>query len=91
MGRTISGSKYKIPDGLPPLVWANEVWTTMDELGVSESEAKTIVAARYELQRERDIVAAGIVEAELTRALYEKLEEQPAVDKMVKQSRNKGF
>tara|TARA_R100001530_G_scaffold33644_4_gene26398 strand:- start:2225 stop:2431 length:207 start_codon:yes stop_codon:yes gene_type:complete len=67
MGRTISGSKYLIPSDMPPLAWANEVWNTMDELGVTESEAKTIVAARYE-----------------------KSEEQPAVDKMVKQSRNKG-
>jgi len=75
---------------MPPLVWANEVWNAMDELGVTESEAKTIVAARYEIQRERDIVAAGIVKAQLTRALYEKSKEQPAVDKMVKQSRNKG-
>ena len=47
MGRTISGSKNNIPGGLAPLAWANEVWEVMDEQGVSQNDAKGIVAARY--------------------------------------------
>ena len=47
MSRTISGSKNNIPDGLAPLEWANEVWSVMDEQGVGQDEAKSIVAARY--------------------------------------------
>ena len=47
MSRTISGSKNTIPGDLDPLEWANEVWSAMDELGVSQDRAKSIVAARY--------------------------------------------
>ena len=48
--------------------WANEVWAVMDEQGLSQNDAKIVVAARYAT----------------------KAEEQPTMDKMVKQSRNKG-
>ena len=68
MGRVISGNKNNIPGGLEPLEWANEVWAVMDDEGVSQNDAKVIVAARYA-----------------------KAEEQPTMDKMVKQSRNKGL
>ena len=47
MSRTISGSKNNTPGGLAPLEWANEVWSVMDEQGVSQNDAKVIVAARY--------------------------------------------
>jgi len=48
--------------------WAAKVWDVMDEQGVSQNEAKLIVAARYA-----------------------KAQGQPTVDKMVKESRNKGL
>ena len=66
MSRVISGNKNNVPGDLDPLAWANEVWALMDE-GVSQNDAKVIVAARYA-----------------------KAEEQPTMDKMVKESRNKG-
>ena len=47
MSRTISGSKKNLPGGLEPREWANEVWSVMDEQGVSQNDAKVIVAARY--------------------------------------------
>jgi hypothetical protein len=43
----MSGNKYDIPGGLEPLEWANEVWAVMDEQGLSQNDAKAIVAARY--------------------------------------------
>ena len=52
MSRTISGSKYNIPGDLEPLEWANEVWSVMDDQGVSEDKAKAIVAARYATKAE---------------------------------------
>jgi len=68
MVKVISGNRTQIPDGLEPMAWANLVWDTMTEQGVSQDEAKKIIAARYAT----------------------KAEERPMVDKMVKQSRNKG-
>ena len=68
MSRVISGSKGNVPGGLEPLEWANEVWAVMDEQGLSQNDAKVVVAARYAT----------------------KAEEQPAMDKMVRESRNKG-
>ena len=68
MSRVISGSKNNIPGDLEPLEWANEVWAVMDEEGVSQNDAKVIVAARYAT----------------------KAEEQPTMDRMVKESHNKG-
>tara|TARA_Y100000310_G_scaffold126291_1_gene125101 strand:- start:127 stop:330 length:204 start_codon:yes stop_codon:yes gene_type:complete len=47
MSRVISGSKGNVPGGLEPLEWANEVWAVMDDEGVSQNDAKAIVAARY--------------------------------------------
>ena len=47
MSRTISGSKTNIPGGLEPFEWANEVWNVMDEQGLSQNDAKVVVAARY--------------------------------------------
>jgi hypothetical protein len=67
MSRAISGNKHGIPGDLDPLAWANEVWAVMDEQGLSQNDAKIVVAARYA-----------------------KAEEQPTMDKMVKESRNKG-
>ena len=67
MSRTISGNKHGIPDDLNPLEWANEVWSVMDEQGLSQNDAKVVVAARYA-----------------------KAEEQPTMDRMVKESHNKG-
>ena len=64
----MAGNKGHIPDDLNPLEWANEVWAVMDEQGLSQNEAKVVVAARYA-----------------------KAEERPTLDKMVKQSRNKGM
>tara|TARA_Y100000310_G_scaffold274441_1_gene290463 strand:- start:844 stop:1080 length:237 start_codon:yes stop_codon:yes gene_type:complete len=78
MSRTISGSKNNIPGGLEPLEWANEVWSVMDERGVSQNDAKVIVAARY-----RRI--AAYVNA------IAKAREQPPRDKMVTTSSNKGI
>jgi len=66
--RVISGNKKNIPAGLDPMEWAAKVWDVMDEQGVSQNEAKLIVAARYA-----------------------KAQGQPTVDKMVKESRNKGL
>ena len=68
MSRVMSGNKYDIPGGLEPLEWANEVWSVMDEQGLSQNDAKVVVAARY----------------------ANKAEEQPTMDKMVRQARNKG-
>jgi len=67
MSRVISGSKGSVPGGLEPLEWANEVWAVMDEQGLTQNDAKVVVAARYA-----------------------KAEEQPTMDKMVRESRNKG-
>jgi len=67
MARAISGNKSRIPGGLELGEWAKEVWGVIDELGVTQEEAKAIVAARYA-----------------------KAEERPTMDKMVKDSRNKG-
>ena len=67
MGRTISGNKINIPGGLVARDWAEEVWAVMDEQGLSQNDAKVVVAARYA-----------------------KAEEQPTMDRMVKESRNKG-
>ena len=53
MSRTLAGSKNSIPGGLAPLEWANEVWSVMDEQGISENDAKVIVAARYAKAEER--------------------------------------
>jgi len=64
----MSGNKNNIPHGLEPMEWANEVWSVMDEQGLSQNDAKAVVAARYAT----------------------KAEEQPTMDKMVRQSRNKG-
>ena len=47
MGRAISGSKLNIPGGLAARDWAEEVWAVMDEQGLSQNDAKAIVAARY--------------------------------------------
>ena len=47
MSRAISGNKNNIPGGLELRVWANEVWSVMDEQGVGQNDAKVIVAARY--------------------------------------------
>ena len=47
MSRVISGSKNNIPGDLDALAWANEVWAVMDEQGLSQNDAKVIVAARY--------------------------------------------
>ena len=47
MGRAISGNKYNIPGGLELRDWADEVWAVMDEQGLSQNDAKVIVAARY--------------------------------------------
>jgi hypothetical protein len=47
MSRVMAGNKGHIPDDLNPLEWANEVWAVMDEEGVSQNDAKVIVAARY--------------------------------------------
>ena len=47
MSRVISGSKNNIPGDLEPLEWANEVWSVMDEQGLSQNDAKVVVAARY--------------------------------------------
>ena len=47
MSRVMSGNKYDIPGGLEPLEWANEVWAVMDEQGLSQNDAKVVVAARY--------------------------------------------
>jgi hypothetical protein len=69
MSRIVTGNKHNIPEGLEPLEWANEVWAVMDEQGLSQNDAKVIVAARYAT----------------------KAEEQPALDKMIKESRNKGM
>ena len=52
MSRAISGSKSNIPGGLEPLAWANEVWAVMDDQGVSQNDAKVIVAARYATKAE---------------------------------------
>ena len=68
MSRVISGNKHGIPNDLDPLAWANEVWAVMDEQGLSQNDAKVVVAARYAT----------------------KAEEQPTMDRMVKESRNKG-
>jgi hypothetical protein len=68
MSRVMSGNKNNIPGGLEPLEWANEVWAVMDEQGLSQNDAKVVVAARYAT----------------------KAEEQPTMDKMVRESRNKG-
>ena len=53
MSRTISGNKYNIPGGLSVREWANEVWSVMDEQGVSQNDAKVIVAARYAKAQEQ--------------------------------------
>ena len=66
--RVFSGNKNNIPGGLEPMEWAAEVWDVMDDQGLSQNDAKVVVAARYA-----------------------KAEERPTVDKMVKQSRNKGI
>ena len=47
MGRVMSGNKNNIPGDLDALAWANEVWAVMDEQGLSQNDAKVIVAARY--------------------------------------------
>ena len=47
MSRVMSGNKHNIPGGLEPLEWANEVWAVMDEQGLSQNDAKVVVAARY--------------------------------------------
>ena len=47
MSRVISGSKGNVPGGLEPLEWANEVWAVMDEQGLTQNDAKVVVAARY--------------------------------------------
>ncbi len=52
MSRTISGNKHGIPDDLNPLEWANEVWGVMDEQGLSQNDAKVVVAARYATKAE---------------------------------------
>ena len=52
MSRVISGSKGNVPGGLEPLEWANEVWAAMDDLGLSQHDAKVIVAARYAIKAE---------------------------------------
>ena len=52
MGRAISGNKDNIPGDLDPLAWANEVWAVMDEQGLSQNDAKVIVAARYATKAE---------------------------------------
>ena len=75
----ISGNKNNLPGGLEPMEWANEVWNVMDEEGCSQNDAKAIVAARY---------ANAMVKPTLR---GRKAEEQPTMDKMVKQSRNKGL
>ena len=54
MSRTISGSKSNIPGGLEPLEWANEVWSVMDEQGLSQNDAKAIVASRYATKAEEE-------------------------------------
>ena len=43
----MSGNKNNIPGDLDPLEWANEVWAVMDEQGLSQNDAKVVVAARY--------------------------------------------
>jgi len=43
----MSGNKHNIPGDLDPLAWANEVWAVMDEQGLSQNDAKVVVAARY--------------------------------------------
>ena len=67
MSRVISGNKNNIPNDLDPSAWVHEVWAVMDEQGLSQNDAKVVVAARYA-----------------------KAEEQPTMDKMLKESRNKG-
>ena len=52
MSRVISGSKNNIPGDLEPLEWANEVWAVMDEQGLSQNDAKVLVAARYATRAE---------------------------------------
>jgi hypothetical protein len=52
MSRAISGHKRSLPGGLEPLAWANEVWAAMDDLGLSQNDAKVIVAARYAIKAE---------------------------------------
>ena len=52
MAKVISGNRNQIPDGLEPMQWANLVWDTMTEQGVSQDEAKKIIAARYATKAE---------------------------------------
>ena len=34
------------------MAWANEVWAAMDDLGLSQNDAKVLVAARYAIKAE---------------------------------------
>ena len=47
MAHRIAGNKNNIPQGLTPMEWANQVWDVMDEQGLSQNDAKAVVAARY--------------------------------------------
>ena len=53
MAYMISGNKKNLPAGLDPMEWAAEVWEVMDEQGVSQNDAKAVVAARYAKAEER--------------------------------------
>jgi hypothetical protein len=53
MARVISGNKNNVPGDLDPLAWANEVWAVMDEQGVNQDRAKSIVAYRFAKAKEQ--------------------------------------
>ena len=63
MSRVISGNKNNIPGDLDPLAWANEVWAVMDEQGLSQNDAKVVVAARYAKAEEQPRADKMIKEA----------------------------